>query len=1032
MADVFKTIFEMDSQGNKVLEELDLINSKYKTVNTSMREQENTLDKLVTLEKRLIQDRKGSTNPNQAIAYTNEIKKTQAQIKKLSDELKAVQVEEKKVGKEATVLDKQLETAFQVTSINALNTQLDKVETGLKDTGTAAQKAGTDASKAYVNPLRQIELLKTKLFELKNAQLLSNTQEEFDTLTKDIQETETEVIKLEKELTKGFDGDKVQSLRSQLKSLKADLANATDPEEIIRLSKAAGELTDRIQDANDAANVFATDSPFEAVGNGLGSVASKLANLDFAGAAQQSRLLVNASKQITFKETLTGIKQLGQTLFNVGKALLTNPLFLLGAAVLLIITNFDKLKNAGGLVGVIFKGIGDTVQFLIDGFFELTDLIGLTSIGLQKLNEQKIDKLAEQLDDDIKTLDRFSKAVKATGKDVEDIEKRKQQAIIESTSKQIKLLDEITKATRGATKEQEKQRKDLVNQNFDAQNDLFIVEQEGLAKRRDANKKYAEQVAKVFEDLNKRIKDLTTKNEEFAINFKTDGNEAQLKRAFDLRRNLENEDIEALKKKAQKEIKDQTNLTNALLKIDEISRLTTKNREQELGQQLLDIRLKNGQEIIERTKTQADKQIDIYQADQNASEFFVAYNRLEIQKKYYKDSIALLEKNIADKKALGLKTVEDEKALSALKLEAATEEAKGKDALNKIELADREKSIDAELANVQAGLIRRNRLQSTQIQVQIEAERSRLAAMIASGEAEFEAIQAQQNKILQLEKDVKKQRINEALDFTKQIIDAAIQATDQILAAKQKEVEGQIRLQEDRVSQAKDIAQDGNAELLEEEKKRLEALQKEREKYVRAQQALAVVELIANTAITVSKAAAEGGVAAGVTIAAALIALIGGLAAARSIASQAAYYDGGEFGGGYTGDGNPREESRAIGTKPYTYHKKEFIFNHEKTARNIDIFRDIHQGKLDLREMKNKAESFDEMKMYHLNKGADIFYKPLPDNNESIKQLESKFDDLIRAVVQQDRLKLNIDEGGIHGIVSRFEARQNTIKDLAK
>lgn len=1031
MAEVFKTIFELDSQGNKVLEELDLIKSKYTGINNSMREQQNQMEKLVTLEKRLVEDRKGASNPNQAIAYTNEIKKTQAQIKKLAEELQSVQVEEKKVGKEATVLDKQLESAFQVTSINALNTQLDKVETNLKDTGEAGKKAGNDTAKAYVNPLRQIELLKTKLFELKNAQLLSNTEEEFNTLTKDIEETEAEVIKLEKGLSKGFDSDKVQSLRSQLKNLKADLANATDPDEIIRLSKAAGELADKIGDANDAANVFATDSPFEAVGNGLGSVASKLASLDFAGAAQQSKLLVAASRQITFKESLTGVKQLGQTLFNVGKALLTNPLFLIGAAILTIITNFDKLKNAGGLVGSVFKGIGDTVQFLIDGFFALTDAIGLTSVALQKLNEQKIGKLAEQLDDDIKTLDRYSKAVKATGRDVEDIEKAKQKAIIESSRKQKDLLEEIIKATKNTTDEQKKQKKDLTNAILDAENELYVIEQTSLAKRKDASKKYAEQVAKIFEDLNKRIKDLNTKNEEFAIQFKTDGSEAQLKRAFDLRRNLENEDIEALRKKAQTEIKDETNLKNALLKIDEIARLTTKNREQELGQQLIDIRLKSGQESIERARAQAEKQKDIYQADQNASEYYVAYNKLEIQKKYYKDSIALLEKSISDKKALGLSTVEDEKALIALRLDAATEEAKSKDDLNKIELADREKSIDAELAHVEASLTRRNKLQSTHIQVQIEAERSRLAAMIASGEAEFEAIQAQQDKILQLEKDVKKQRINEALDFTKQVVDAAIQATEQILAAKQKEVEGQIRLQEERVAAAKDIAQDGNAELLEEEKKRLEALQKEREKYVRAQQALAVVELIANTAITVSKAAAEGGVAAGVTIAAALIALIGGLAAARSIASQAAYYEGGEFSG-YTGDGNPRDESKAVGTKPYTYHKREFIFNHQTTDKYRDIFHNIHKGKLDLREMQNKAASFDEMKMYHLNKGADIFYKPLPSNDDSIKQLESKFDDLIKAVVQQDRLKLHIDEGGIHGIVSRFEARQDLIKDLAK
>lgn len=35
------------------------------------------------------------------------------------------------------------------------------------------------------------------------------------------------------------------------------------------------------------------------------------------------------------------------------------------------------------------------------------------------------------------------------------------------------------------------------------------------------------------------------------------------------------------------------------------------------------------------------------------------------------------------------------------------------------------------------------------------------------------------------------------------------------------------------------------------------------------------------------------------------------------------FYDGGEYG--YTGDGNPTEESTNLGVKPYVYHKKEYI-----------------------------------------------------------------------------------------------------------
>ena len=110
-------------------------------------------------------------------------------------------------------------------------------------------------------------------------------------------------------------------------------------------------------------------------------------------------------------------------------------------------------------------------------------------------------------------------------------------------------------------------------------------------------------------------------------------------------------------------------------------------------------------------------------------------------------------------------------------------------------------------------------------------------------------------------------------------------------------------------------------------------MNKKRENYVRQQQALAVLELVANTSVAVSKAASQTGVAAGVGIAAALLALVAGLASARAIASQAAFYDG-----GYTGDGNPREESNTIGgrraNRNYVWHKGEFVMDHKKT-RNL-------------------------------------------------------------------------------------------------
>lgn len=143
---------------------------------------------------------------------------------------------------------------------------------------------------------------------------------------------------------------KVKSLKSQLKDLKAQLASATDPKDIERLAKAAGKLTDQIEDATDAAKVFASESKFEQIGNAFGSVVSKVRSLDFKGALDQSKLLLATAKGLTFKEALTGLKDIVGTVKNIGQAILTSPLFLIGGAIAGAVMIFNDLEESSARV----------------------------------------------------------------------------------------------------------------------------------------------------------------------------------------------------------------------------------------------------------------------------------------------------------------------------------------------------------------------------------------------------------------------------------------------------------------------------------------------------------------------------------------------------------------------------------------------------------------------------------------------------------------------------------------------------------
>lgn len=230
----------------------------------------------------------------------------------------------------------------------------------------------------------------------------------------------------------------------------------------------------------------------------------------------------------------------------------------------------------------------------------------------------------------------------------------------------------------------------------------------------------------------------------------------------------------------------------------------------------------------------------------------------------------------------------------------------------------------------------------------------------------------------------KESELGPKLDAINQVLQAALNAASQIIQANIQQIDALRSLQQQRVNDARDIADEGNAEMLALEEERLDKLNKKREEFVRQQQALAIVELIANSAVAVAKAAAEGGIAAPFTIAATLIALAAGLATAKALGSQ------GFKKGGYTGDGNPNEVSTQLGHRPFTYHKGEFVFDAETThtGNNLAIFRNILKGRMDLQKVMDKRHilinhsgGMTDAKANELIKA--IHDKPVPDFNFS-------------------------------------------------
>jgi len=197
-----------------------------------------------------------------------------------------------------------------------------------------------------------------------------------------------------------------KSLKAQLKDLQAQLA-ATEPDsaKYRELAAAAGELKDKIQDAAQAVGTQAGGA-FERVGGSLGLVTSRIANLDFQGAAEGAKQLAVNIGQVKPGDIANGIKSIGSAFASVGKALLTNPIFLIGAAIAAAIVYSEELLS------------------LIDG---------VTDAETERLNAQK--ESAAQSKEQLDAISQQENILRLAGKterEILDIKiKKAQQAIID-------------------------------------------------------------------------------------------------------------------------------------------------------------------------------------------------------------------------------------------------------------------------------------------------------------------------------------------------------------------------------------------------------------------------------------------------------------------------------------------------------------------------------------------------------------------------------------------------------------------------
>jgi len=217
--------------------------------------------------------------------------------------------------------------------------------------------------------------------------------------------------------------ERVESMRTQMRKLREELARLPEgTEEFNRVQRQLGQLKDQVDDLGRGVNTLAGD-PLERLNNSFGMVGGSLMSLDFGGAIQGLNGMASAVGDIKMDDITSGIEGLGTAFLNLGKSLLTNPIFLVAATLT--------------AVGVALYEYGQTMPFVTDETKQLAAATHEATVASEKslkafdLEERKLRALGTAEEDIIKlrkkrteeTLKASVIELKAQQKQLEELQK---------------------------------------------------------------------------------------------------------------------------------------------------------------------------------------------------------------------------------------------------------------------------------------------------------------------------------------------------------------------------------------------------------------------------------------------------------------------------------------------------------------------------------------------------------------------------------------------------------------------------------
>ena len=256
---------------------------------------------------------------------------------------------------------------------------------------------------------------------------------------------------------KGNGEQKAQSVRAQMKALRDELLRLDEgTAEFEKVQRKLGALTDKVGDLGKSVNTLAGD-PLERLNNSFSMIGSSILSLDFGAAQTGLQGVSSAIKDFKFGDLSKAAKGFGSTMLDLGKSLLTNPIFLIAGIIAAVVMNFDKLVEAGGFVGEMFGFIKRTIDSVIGGLVDFMDWIGLTD-----------SKASERAENEKKRAEENKKLEEEKLKKAKEVEAEKEKLAKEAAEKEAqrmqKVRDDQNQLTNFLKTEQEKRFQDTLSE----------------------------------------------------------------------------------------------------------------------------------------------------------------------------------------------------------------------------------------------------------------------------------------------------------------------------------------------------------------------------------------------------------------------------------------------------------------------------------------------------------------------------------------------------------------------------------------